>query len=174
PVVRFTQTSSQVFNLADVMNGASAGDLFAVIRASGINDGKERALWSFGVAGGAFFTGSNGNIYEDFGTNTRPPVGIPLAPANTATLYNVTGTSTQWSIRLNGATFTSRNSNSVSFSSTPMVGSANGYYADGDIAEIIVYNRALSAAEREAVERYLAVKYALPNIVVPGTPTAMN
>jgi hypothetical protein len=39
----------------------------------------------------------------------------------------------------------------------------------GDIAELLIYNRALSASERTAVQRYLAERYALP-----GTFTAVN
>ena len=39
----------------------------------------------------------------------------------------------------------------------------------GDLAELLIYNRALSAAERTALQRHLAEKYALPGIV-----TAMN
>lgn len=33
---------------------------------------------------------------------------------------------------------------------------------DGDIAEVLIFNRALTALEREAAERYLAERYALP------------
>ncbi len=36
------------------------------------------------------------------------------------------------------------------------------YFANADIAEVIVYKRALSASERAAVEGYLKVKYNLP------------
>jgi hypothetical protein len=39
----------------------------------------------------------------------------------------------------------------------------------GEIAEVLIYNRGLSASERTAVQRYLAEKYALP-----GTFTALN
>lgn len=39
----------------------------------------------------------------------------------------------------------------------------------GDIAELLIYDRALSASERTAVQRYLAERYALP-----GTFTAVN
>jgi hypothetical protein len=36
------------------------------------------------------------------------------------------------------------------------------YFANADIAEVILYKRALSASERAAVEGYLKVKYNLP------------
>jgi hypothetical protein len=44
----------------------------------------------------------------------------------------------------------------------------------GDLAELLIYNRALSAAERTALQRHLAEKYALPGIVtaINASPTA--
>ena len=40
-------------------------------------------------------------------------------------------------------------------------GGSLGYYLDGDIAEVLIYNRALTLVERQAVEDYLAAKYGL-------------
>ena len=39
---------------------------------------------------------------------------------------------------------------------------SNTRFFDGDMAEVLIFNRALSAAEREAVGRYLANRYRLP------------
>ncbi len=44
-----------------------------------------------------------------------------------------------------------------------------GWKLDGDVAEIIVYNRSLSAIERTAVENYLGTKYALRLARTPQT-----
>jgi hypothetical protein len=44
-------------------------------------------------------------------------------------------------------------------------GGAHAEYSDGDYAEIVVYNRVLSASERTAVENYLSVKW------LAGIPT---
>ncbi|HXB02737.1 MAG TPA: hypothetical protein VNV15_07975, partial [Opitutaceae bacterium] len=60
PVVRFSQGSSQQLNLGNVMSGASAGDAFIVVKASGYNDGKARGLWSFGNGGGSLYANSDG------------------------------------------------------------------------------------------------------------------
>ena len=46
---------------------------------------------------------------------------------------------------------------------------SDGYFA-GDIAEIILYNRTLSAAEQAAVHTYLGQKYALAVVNVPPPP----
>lgn len=41
------------------------------------------------------------------------------------------------------------------------IGSEGGEYANTDLAEVIAYDSALSTADREAVEAYLAAKYAI-------------
>lgn len=94
----------------------------------------------------------------------------------------ITGTLTNWNIytatfdkpnnnhvfRLNGG---SQQTNTYAFGSETMtstletIGASNtggyGFYFNGDIAEIIVYSRALSTTERQQVEQYLAQKYAI-------------
>jgi autotransporter-associated beta strand protein len=39
---------------------------------------------------------------------------------------------------------------------------SNARFFDGDMAEVLIFSRGLSAADREAVERYLADRYGLP------------
>ena len=51
----------------------------------------------------------------------------------------------------------------------------NYYNWDGNIAEIIVYDRVLSTAERQQVENYLATKYNLPPVInSPTTATGVT
>jgi hypothetical protein len=45
-------------------------------------------------------------------------------------------------------------------------------FFDGDIAEVILYNRVLSAQERLEVGYYLQNKYDLPNMPAPAAPAA--
>ena len=49
-----------------------------------------------------------------------------------------------------------------------------GEALNGEIAEVLVYDRVLSAAEREAAGIYLQAKYQLPGIAVPTAPTSVT
>jgi hypothetical protein len=58
----------------------------------------------------------------------------------------------------------------------PKIGTINGgdggFYYDGDVAELVIYNGTLNAADRAAVENYLRDEYALQ--FVPPPPTSAS
>jgi RHS repeat-associated protein len=155
-----------------MMNGAAAGDAFIVVKASGYNDGIARGLWQFGNAGGSLYTNSDGNLYDDFGTNNRPPLGLPTVPLNKFNVYNATSTSSEWTNRFNGVVYYTRNSNTVSFNTSANIGGGGASF-DGDIAEIIVYDQELTQAQRDTVNAYLGNKYAL-SAPPPVAPTSLG
>ena len=71
-------------------------------------------------------------------------------------------------IYLNGSTLSTitvgtatTNSGVVNSFSIDRAGAYNGYYFTGDIAKIIIYNRALTSNERKRVDAYLKNKYGL-------------
>jgi hypothetical protein len=82
--------------------------------------------------------------------------------------------------------------NGASFSGTPPAGftlntgtgwaslgvgrvlSTLNYYLTGQIAEVIIYNRAISTDERQQIEGYLAAKWALNTNLVAGHPYRTN
>jgi hypothetical protein len=89
-------------------------------------------------------------------------------------LVNVNGTETSGEIRIDGKLFAKaenqnfRNSGNGDF----YIGADSEYFRDylnGDIAEIIIFNRKLSATERLEITQYLSDKYALSLPI--GTPT---
>ena len=57
--------------------------------------------------------------------------------------------------RTNGSGWPSRSGTTVGSEPTPL------QYHNGDIAEVVVYNRALAAGERRKLERYLGRKYGI-------------
>lgn len=48
------------------------------------------------------------------------------------------------------------------------------YYFNGDIAEVIIYNKVLTSQEREEVEGYLNTRYSVYNYTVTATPNSAN
>lgn len=156
PVVRFTAASSQTMTTST--NFASPVSVIYVSRQTG--GGNSRMLsglannWLLGYWNGchqqAYFEGW---VTSSCGT-----------PASTTSWYiqSVVETGSLSTYYEDGTQIAS-NANGVA---GPNGFSLNGYlgtseFSNGDIAEIVVYNRALSTAEREKIEGYLANKWGL-------------
>jgi hypothetical protein len=58
----------------------------------------------------------------------------------------------------------------VAVSGTLLVGEAATLAFGGEIAEVLIYNRALGTSERESVSQYLGVKYGFIEDVIPVDP----
>ena len=160
PVVHFA--GSQSLTLPNVMSGATQGEIFAVVRSSAAA-GTRNGLWAWGGAGGGLYPYSDGAIYDDFGTNTWVSLGQPPVDLTQYQLYNISSSSSEWTQRFNGLASYDRLGNTVSFRTNPVLGQdPGGGYFTGDIAEIIVYNQALTQAQRIAVDKYIIAKYNLP------------
>ena len=83
-----------------------------------------------------------------------------MLPLNQFNAYDLSAQAGSWQSRIDGIPFFSSSANTVSFTTAPLLGQTNaGSYFSGDIAEVLVYNRALTNVERQAVEVYLAKKY---------------
>src|SRR5262249_31937384 len=67
--------------------------------------------------------------------------------------YNALSSTNEWTLRLNGKLYYTAPNSSVYFASTPIIGYAGNYFL-GDIAEILMFDRALSLAERDGVGFY--------------------
>ncbi len=176
PVVRFARSQSQSYALTNLMNGATAGELFVVVKAANDNDGVANGLVALGNApsGGLFYPHNNGSIYDDFGSTVTTQVGDPAPALNTFNLYNSSAQSGGWVSRINGILLNQQTANSVSWRGNPSIGSFGGASPfDGDVAEILVYDRVLTSAERDAVGQYLTSKYQLPGLSAPAAPTSL-
>lgn len=166
-----------------VVNTMTAGEVITVTRsnkATNVNNGNPYDYGSNSRA--SHLTWSNANIYNGFGTNDRlgwHPVtktivdakaGVSAISGSTVNVnnWNIYGTRSgagQWGVDFNGGQQTiSTNTNTVSFALTTgyeHLGAVSGTIFQGDIAEDALWNRVLTAKERQRVNSYLAVKYGL-------------
>ena len=177
---------------ADFTNGLT---LFVVARPTAAQTGSKLVLLGNGAGqanvgfgrdgGGAglqYFTTDGGGDYGWFATDAA-------LTTNEAALYAVV----QGGGTANASVTTTVSKNGVAVGSgsvyvPPLVTRANNYlgrsywasdgYFQGDIAEVILYNRALSTAEQSTVHAYLAEKYELAVVTPPpsvlDSPTAPN
>ena len=172
PVVRFDGVASRL-DLAAFMTGATQGELFVVMKLPGFAT-RDDGLWSLGGSDGTWsqFNGTNRVLTEDFGRSYRTSVGVPIAPLSDYVVYNVSAQTDDWRVRLNGALQSAETTNTVVFGTSGALG-RNAYsdYLQGDIAEIIAYDRVLTATERTTAQSYLATKYGV-TAAIPQPPPA--
>ncbi len=150
------------FNLGN-LSAFGEGEVFVVVEADadpGTN-GDNAEIWDMGETSRALYPNTNGNLYEDFGTNTRKD-NIAVDPLNTPRLYNVRSGPSDYEINLDGTSIFSTTTNTVSFENAAVLGrEGNGGGFDGDMAEFIFYSQRLNSAQRIIVNNYLAAKYNL-------------
>jgi fibronectin type 3 domain-containing protein len=171
PVVTFDPAKNQYVTFDNIMSGAPAGEVFVVLK-SNVKTGTTRALWAFGSNSYSFYPYSTGALHDNFGANTARDLGVPTADISLWHVFNVSSRPNEWIARLNGQEQTRLTANTVGFSGSPYLGRNGSYYFDGEIAEIMVYDRVLDDGERMAVNEYLNARHfstALPVFVpAPG------
>ena len=166
PALHFNGQST-VISLPSFLSGGTAAEAFIVLRATSEQPTGNRGLWSIGSDYRNAYPQSDGQIVDDFGSANYYWSGATVVRLNEQHLYNVVSTSTEWTSRINGRIQFTTASNTVGFWPWPAIGSGgavSGYGStnfDGDIAEVIIYDHALSPAERDSVNSYLMSKYGM-------------
>lgn len=163
-IVRFDGVDDH-FTFGDFISGFTGGEVFIVIKidADPPPDATRSGLWHFGGTDNTHYPFTNALIYEIFGSNVRRDGIDPAADLATWKVYSVSANSSSWLAHLDGTQIHSEGSNTVAFTTTPKLGISRGgvHFLDGDVAEMILYNRSLTTTERGNVWHYLAEKYAL-------------
>ena len=170
PVVRFSGGSSKM-NLADLSSSfPSAASVFAVITpnndnmysAFGNRNNDERWMggnWSEVTPGG--FRGGRANFSGSYS----------LMPTTGSHVFAYESDSSAYKFLLNGNLIGTASADYNSGSGRGWTigtnGSGNGAELNGDIAELILYDRVLTLAEADQVGTYLATKYGLTTIYGP-------
>ena len=161
PAIRFDAAQSQQLGLANFMNGAAAGEVFAVLKAVSAVPSAMRGLWRLGYSNSSRYPNTNGTLNEDFGSNAGRSLGVPAADIAQWHVYNVSAAAGEWVARVNGVQQHRATSNTVFWNATPLLGHNGSYGFDGEIAEVLVFDRVLTGFERTTVQEYLAGRHRL-------------
>jgi hypothetical protein len=144
-------TNFQRFVMTNFPSGLKQAEAFVMMRTTDYLPFDSSPALGFGAGG-------NVETYptvDSFGTTSFEP-GIPTIRWDQFHLYNALSSSNEWTSRLNGKVFYTVPNASVSFLSQPLIGSdpVGYHYFIGDIAEILMFDRALSPEERDGVSFY--------------------
>jgi prepilin-type N-terminal cleavage/methylation domain-containing protein len=166
PVVRFVNSSALYLNLPDgtVPYNNSAYTIFFV--------SKVNSLGGYGLLGSGTYGSNNStncfrydaaNYLKNYWWNADITSTSGAIAASKFYIIDFYYDLSNRKIYINGTLNTTLSSgNNSSTSSNNSIGKTyNTEYMDGDIAEIIIYNRALSDLERKAIETYLSRKWAI-------------
>lgn len=173
PVVNFSRTSASAGSGMTVagldIRKVTSSDvtIFAVYR-PGTNDGNAQAIW--GNDNGSqqrYFnnkaaSGTNDASLATGGTTVVIPGAAKAAETRLVTAIYSNGTNAS-AAYLNGkliAAFTDQTASATGLTTFKIGSDGDNNYYNGDISELIVYNRKLTACEIERVNIYLASKYA--------------
>jgi hypothetical protein len=122
-------------------------------------------MMSFGHGDPSYYPWRDGQVYENFGSTVRYTLGNPSQALDQYHIYDASSQSGAWAARINGLLQFQTAGSQVYFPSAPLIGrNSSVYNFVGDIAEIIIYDRALSDIERASVLHFLDSKYLIPNL----------
>ncbi|WOO40076.1 right-handed parallel beta-helix repeat-containing protein [Rubellicoccus peritrichatus] len=157
------------FNLNDPFAGLSAteAELFIVLKRSPDESGPD-GLGQWGGGGNSYYPNGDGIIYDNFGAHGHYSMGAPPIDLTEPHLLNVSAKTGLWSARINGRLLFEANNTVFTLPTTYRLGrNAAGNYFEGEIAEVLMFDRNLSDVEREALSDYLIDKYSLMS--APGS-----
>lgn len=165
PVIRFNGTSHTV-SFPDFISGFTEAEAFVVFKldSSAPAVGAE-GLWHFGSDGSSaeFPENGTGLIKDTFGASSQQNLANTTLDFSTGfNIYHVRAKANEWTAWYNGnLLFNSTTSNTISFTTTPKFGSNNTgtSFLDGDVAELIIYDRELTPNQRYHIEAALGLKY---------------
>lgn len=149
-------SSDTYFQFGDVMAGATDGEVLAYVRCA--NTGAQQDEWKWGSSGNlCHYTFSDGNIYEDWGSDTRFGFN-PGVDVSQWRRYGVWSATNDWAAQLDASTVATQGSgHSVGWTTTPRVGSnGGGVGAAMRYSTVLVYNRKLTTGERSDLHTWLA------------------
>lgn len=134
---------------AGFMTGATAGTFLFVLKLVAdppvtVGLGAPFSAWG-GYGGTEHMPWVDGDIYYNWGGNTRFNSGNPTQSMAAWRIFSITSAANSWILRIDGVTFYTSSSNTVTWGAEPKIGGAYGtYYPACDIAEAIAVPSLLS------------------------------
>lgn len=164
PVVTFDGTSD-FLTVPNVLTSMTEGEVFVVLRADGdpTPSAGDGGLWKFGSdASAEHVPYIDGSVYDGWGSTARKTTGNPTLSLAVPRVYNVSSAPGAWTNRIDGVQHFTTAANVVGFSNGPTLGRGSTVdYWKGDIAELIIFARVLTATERSLIHAYLVERYGL-------------
>ena len=106
-----------------LMSAATAGEVFFYVRRdSGISAGNIGHLHGFSNPDFSFYTYSDGNIYDAFGSTTRKDSITPTMATDVWRRLDIWSAPSDWSMLLDGTVQHATSSNTVGWFNTPVIG----------------------------------------------------
>lgn len=127
------------------------------------------SLVSHGARGDCWYPWSGDVVYESFANGDR--YSFSVSPRVTRSIYAVRGKTNDWRAEYNGVTVSTSVSNAPSFVIKPRIGGFSNYgvpFYEGDIAEILYYDRFITDEEMATLRVYLAAKWGIIPLTIPG------
>lgn len=170
PAVRFD--SHQHFSYpGNPLHGFGSAEVFIVVKVDADPAASQATAgcWNFGGYGDSSFLlwWTDSNWYDNFATNIRKSTGNPSPSFTSFRLANMWSAPSEWGRLIDGANSFSTGTNDVWTQGQWRIGQSSDFYGvnyaslKGYIAEVILFDHKLSTADRDAVEAYIASKYAL-------------
>ncbi len=151
--------SNQYFNRVGFAGSFLQGEIFYAIKSNKPKT-QDNGFCTFGTGLNNHFTWSNQNIYDGFGTNSRKNF-VPDWDIQELNVYNTMSKANKWTAWRNGVQKHTTASNSVAWSTNPNIGWGNYNYFSGEIPEVILFNKELTASEKQRVNTYIGIKYGI-------------
>ncbi|MEM6698124.1 MAG: hypothetical protein AAF599_06995, partial [Bacteroidota bacterium] len=183
PAIDFDGNDYFRFNSSPFVNSFTAAEAILVIKDDQYTACSCGGAYNFGGSGSnSHYSWSDQNIYDNAFTNDRigfnpltgaivdgkPGVasitGDPVDVRNW-NIYGTYGATNEWGVHFNGDIKAATTSNTPSFAlsgANELVGAwATTGIFNGDIAEVLLFDKVLSTAERNQVDSYLGIKYGI-------------
>jgi hypothetical protein len=175
PVVQFVKANGDAFTTANLSSQFPAAATVFIVATINPGTAAYTLVTSAGNPGDEWFRYSgNGMSYPATFRSSRIDQYCAM-PDSGSQLFAISSSATAWEMWING-TNQGVAGGAYSAGGAQVVGSgSHGGTLDGDIAEIIEFNRALDATELNQIGSYLANKYGLTTAyppIGPTTPTA--